>query len=99
MMKLFPAYKLIGSALVAVLLAFISQSVLAAGNNELAKQSQNPVAKLISLPFENNINGDYGPNDSVQNVLNIKPVIPQKIGENWNWIHRTIIPVFVLKND
>lgn len=73
--------------------AFSSPLALAVDDHALAKQSQNPVAKLISLPFENNINGDYGPNDSTQNVLNIKPVIPQQISENWNWIHRTIIPV------
>lgn len=75
------------------LLAFSSPVVMAASDQELAKKSQNPVAKLISLPFENNINGDYGPNDSTQNVLNIKPVIPQAIGEDWNWIHRTIFSV------
>ena len=60
--------------------------------HELAKQSQNPVASLISVPFENNFNGDYGPDNSKQNVLNFKPVIPMSLGEDWNWINRVIMP-------
>ena len=59
----------------------------------LAKESQNPVASLISLPFELNYNGDFGPNNGNQAVLNIKPVIPVSISENWNLINRFIIPV------
>jgi hypothetical protein len=59
----------------------------------LAKQSQNPVSTLISVPFENNYNGEYGPYNSNQNVLNIKPVVPMKLGENWTLINRLIVPV------
>jgi len=33
----------------------------AAGETELAKQTQNPVSDLISLPFQNNTNFDIGP--------------------------------------
>jgi len=62
-------------------------------HTSLAKASQNPVAKLISVPFENNYNGEFGPNNGDQNVLNIKPVIPVAIGENWNMINRVIMPV------
>ena len=60
--------------------------------HELAKQSQNPVAKLISVPFENNFNGDYGPDNSEQYVLNVKPVLPMSLSEDWNWINRFIMP-------
>jgi hypothetical protein len=63
-----------------------------AETHALAKASQNPVASLISVPFENNFNGEYGSDNSKQNVLNVKPVIPVQIGENWNLINRTIIP-------
>ena len=59
----------------------------------LAKASQNPVAKLISVPFENNFNGEFGPDNSNQNVLNIKPVVPVKLNDNWNLINRVILPV------
>jgi hypothetical protein len=59
----------------------------------LAKQSQNPVANLISVPFENNANFNAGPDDKVLNILNIKPVIPVKLNADWMLINRAIIPV------
>jgi hypothetical protein len=60
---------------------------------ELAKQAQNPVSSLISLPFQNNINFDTGPRDKIQNVLNIQPVYPTSLNDKWNLITRTIVPV------
>jgi hypothetical protein len=60
---------------------------------ELAKAAQNPVAKLISVPFQNNTAFGIGPNDQTQNVLNIQPVIPFGLGSNWNLITRTIAPL------
>ena len=62
-------------------------------DDELRRQAQNPVASLISLPLQNNTNFTVGPNDGVQNVLNIQPVWPFKIGDKWNLITRTILPV------
>lgn len=63
------------------------------GTADLAKKTQNPVSDLISLPLQNNINFGVGPGDDVQNVLNIQPVIPLKLSEDWNLITRTIVPV------
>ncbi|MGB5254279.1 MAG: neuromedin U [Sedimenticolaceae bacterium] len=60
---------------------------------KLAKQTQNPVSSLISVPFELNYNGEFGPNNSDQVVLNIKPVMPVRISENWNLINRVIMPL------
>ena len=62
-------------------------------STELAKKTQNPVSDLISVPFQNNFNFGVGPENKLQYVLNIQPVIPQHITEQWNWIHRPIIPV------
>ncbi len=59
----------------------------------LARATQNPVADLISLPFQNNTNVHYGPRDHTQNVLNIQPVIPIALGPDWNLVTRTILPV------
>ncbi len=59
----------------------------------LAKASQNPVASLISVPFENNITFNVGTEDAVVDILNIKPVIPMSFSENWNLINRTIVPI------
>jgi len=59
----------------------------------LAKAAQNPVAKMISVPLQNNFNFGIGPNDATQWVLNIQPVIPISLNEDWNLITRTIIPI------
>ncbi len=60
---------------------------------ELAKLTQNPVANLISVPFQNNTNFNYGPRDGTQNILNIQPVIPISVSPQWNLITRTIVPI------
>lgn len=60
---------------------------------ELAKQAQNPIANLISVPFQNNTNFNYGPRERTQNVLNFQPVVPFKLSEDWNLITRTIVPI------
>lgn len=62
---------------------------------DLAKKVQNPIADMISLPFQNNINMGVGDND-VTNVLNIQPVVPLHLDADWNLITRTIIPVTYL---
>jgi hypothetical protein len=62
-------------------------------SESLAKATQNPVASLISVPFQNNINFAAGPYGRVQNVLNIQPVIPMELSDSWNLITRIIIPI------
>jgi hypothetical protein len=60
---------------------------------ELAKKTQNPVADLISVPFQNNFNFNAGPYNQTQTAINIQPVIPIHLSENFNLITRTILPV------
>jgi hypothetical protein len=64
----------------------------AAVAKDLEKAAQNPVAALISVPVQNNSNFAIGPYDRTQDVLNIQPVIPLKLSENWNLINRIIQP-------
>jgi hypothetical protein len=59
---------------------------------------QNPVGDLISVPFQNNINFPIGEFSRVQDVLNIQPVVPIKLNENWLLISRWIIPVVYQPN-
>jgi hypothetical protein len=49
---------------------------------ELAKLAQNPVGNLISVPFQNNTNLNFGPEKGTQNILNIPPVIPISIDKD-----------------
>jgi hypothetical protein len=65
----------------------------AANAEELRKQSQNPVASLISVPIQDNFNFNTGPADRTQNVLNIQPVVPVSVSKNWNLIVRWIMPI------
>ena len=60
---------------------------------DLAQKSQNPIADLVSVPFQSNTNFNAGPFDRTQEVLNIQPVIPLRINADWNVISRTILPV------
>ena len=60
---------------------------------KLAKAVQNPVANLISVPFQNNFNFGVGPNNAMQYVLNVQPVIPISLSEDWNLITRTVMPI------
>ncbi|HET6409204.1 MAG TPA: hypothetical protein VFG14_15050 [Chthoniobacteraceae bacterium] len=61
---------------------------------ELAKQLSNPVASLISVPFQANYDFNMGPTDNGSKfTLNIQPVIPVSISKDWNVIVRTILPV------
>ena len=67
----------------------------AAGDSatEIAKKLQNPVADLISVPFQNNTNFRFGPRRGTQDILNIQPVVPIHLNDDWNLITRTIVPL------
>lgn len=62
-------------------------------DTELAKKTQNPVADLISVPLQNNFNFGAGTKDQTIYVLNVQPVIPLKLTEDWNLITRIITPI------
>ena len=60
---------------------------------DLREAAQNPIADLISVPYQNNTNFAIGHTDNTQNVLNIQPVYPTQLNPNWNLITRPILPV------
>jgi hypothetical protein len=64
-----------------------------AETGDLQKATQNPVAGLISVPIQNNTNFGVGPFGRNQNLLNIQPVIPVNVSQNWNMIIRWITPI------
>ena len=59
----------------------------------LAKQLSNPVAALISVPFQLNYDDDIGPSQGERWTLNVQPVVPISLDADWNLISRTILPL------
>ena len=65
-----------------------------ASDDSLAMQLSNPVAALISVPLQFNYDQDIGPVDEGDRwLLNVQPVIPFSLNDDWNLISRTILPV------
>jgi len=73
-------------------LAF-AQEEHGASTGDLAKAAQNPIADMISVPLQSNFNFRVGPHDQLRYVLNIQPVVPITLNEEWNLITRWITPV------
>ena len=76
-----------------MLICFGTQTYAEQTDEELAKKTQNPVADMISVPFQNNLNFGLGPHNRAQNILNIQPVVPFNLTDDWNLITRTIVPI------
>jgi len=83
---------LIGCALF-LALAIRNAAIADRGEADAAKLAQNPIANVISVPLQNDANLNVGPERDTLNVLNIQPVVPLSLSENWNVITRTILPV------
>jgi len=72
-----------------LLLASVTTVQAQESQDDLAKAAANPIANLMSFPFQNNTDFGLGPYDRSANVLNFQPVIPLAQGK---WITRTIFP-------
>ncbi len=71
----------------------LAVGTLHAQEADLAKQLANPIADLISLPIQSNLDFGVGPGDGTVWRTNIQPVIPFSLNDDWALISRTILPV------
>lgn len=81
---------LVTLSLVVVFLVPSVQLFAQESSGDLSKQAANPVADLMSFPFQYNIDFGLGEYSRTRNVLNIQPVIPLVGGR---LITRTIMPI------
>ena len=87
--------KMIRSMLALVFASTLPVSGLAqeASTKALAKAAQNPIASMINVPIQSNIDFDWGPDGDTFAVTNVQPVLPFSLNENWNLVTRTILPI------
>ena len=61
---------------------------------ELAQELTNPLANLVTVPLQMNLDQRIGPvDDGTKLATNIQPVVPFEVNDDWNLITRTIMPV------
>jgi hypothetical protein len=60
---------------------------------EFAKKLSNPISDLVSVPFQFNWEQGVGPDEQTRFVLNVQPVMPFTLNEDWNLIARVIVPL------
>ncbi len=65
---------------------------------ELAKKLSNPVASLISIPFQSNFDFKMGTGSGWRYTMNFQPVLPISLSPKWNMISRTIVPIIHQSN-
>ncbi|MCD4736540.1 MAG: hypothetical protein K8R53_10885, partial [Bacteroidales bacterium] len=94
MLKINLKRKLFVSTIIVVCITFLASSAHAQSENEnLAKQLSNPVANLISVPIQNNLDMGIGEYGGSRLITNVQPVIPFNLSEKWILITRTILPI------
>ena len=76
-----------------LLLFIVLISSTFAQEKDAAKDAQNPLANIISMPLQNNTSFGIGDTDRTANTLNIQPIYPVSFSNKWVLINRFIVPI------
>lgn len=71
----------------------LAESAAAQESADLAQKVANPISNLVSVPFQYNLDEGYGSLGGQRRVVNIQPVVPFRLSDNWTLVSRTIIPM------
>lgn len=69
-----------------------AQNAATTDAEKLAKDLSNPIADLVSVPFQFNWDEGVGDLNATRTVLNVQPVVPFTLNDDWNLIGRWIMP-------
>jgi len=76
-----------------LLLILATTTILYSQEKDAAKDAQNPLANIISMPLQNNTSFGHGETDRTSNTLNIQPIYPISFSNKWVLINRAIVPI------
>jgi hypothetical protein len=77
---------------VAAIVAFTPSLAAAQDASKLARQTQNPVASLVSVPIQANWDSGLGERETTGTLVNVQPVMPFSLNKDWNVILRVVMP-------
>jgi hypothetical protein len=60
---------------------------------ELAKEDQNPIARILRVQIEDNVQFGFGPDNGTLNFLRIQPIFAFGLSKGWSLVGRLLIPI------
>ena len=86
-----PGFAFVAAILVtSIILPFLA---VAQDEAELARETENPLADLVTVPLQHNWDFGIGPLNAMKYTLKLQPIIPFSLGTNWVLLSRTILPI------